>query len=146
MSYGTPDDVAAKARIWSTDGHWYDVDVYAGIRETNPSLTAVTNWLEEVSDQMNLALQANWFNVPVTVADSPIAYKAIKGYVTSLVADMCRKANGEQVEIPPMGKIMKDMTAWVEANADGFLKNGLTQTQETSVKKQATIRVIGTLK
>jgi hypothetical protein len=145
MYYGTPDEVAALARIWADDGHWVDPVAEYEIRGTNPSLATVTQWLTTVSAQMNVALQASWFNVPADEIDNPDSYKAISQYVVALVADMAHVANGVQKDIPPIGKIMKDMNAWVEDMADGFLKDGMTQTVSPSAKNRTQFRVVGKL-
>lgn len=145
MPYGTPDGVASRARVWADDGHWVDPVPEYDIRGTNPSLTTVTAWLEQLSATMDLALQSSWFNTPVVEADSPAAYASIVNYVESIAADMAHNANGMSREVPPIGKIMKDMMAWVEGNEDGFLADGLTQTPTTGAKKRAGFRVIGTI-
>lgn len=145
MPYGTADGVAAIARVWSDDGHWVDPVPAYDIRGTNPTLATVEGWLDEMSSTMDVALQSSWFNAPVDPDISPATWKAISQYVMKIVADMAFNANGENRDIPPIGKIMKDMMAWVQDNEDGFLKDGLTQTATPSARKQAMFRVIGTL-
>lgn len=145
MAYGTPDGVAGRARIWADDGHWVDPVPEYEVRGTNPTLTTVSNWLDQLSATMDLALQSSWFNTPAVEVVSPAAYASIVNYVESIAADMAHNANGMNKEIPPIGKIMKDMMAWVEANEDGFLADGMTQTPTPSAKKQIGFRVIGTL-
>jgi hypothetical protein len=146
MAYGVPDDVAALARVWSDDGHWIDADEdYPQVRGTNPTLTTVTNWLDNLSAQMDIALGSSWFIVPVDPDDHPGAYKAISQYVCGLAADLAHLTNGVDREVSPQGKILQDMTKWVTINADGLIALGLTQTPSPSIKTQASFRVIGTL-
>lgn len=141
--YGTPDDVAAKARPFSEDGHWVDPNEDYDIRGTNPTLETVTTWLTDVSNQMDIALGTNWFKAPVDLSTHPKAYSAIKEYVTSLVADQCYLVNGVDRQVSPTGKMLKDLTDWVTKNADGLIALGLTQTPSPSIKTQASFRVVG---
>lgn len=134
MSYGTPADVAALARIWTENGSWSAT--------TNPTSTTVQTWLDRLSAQMDLALKANWFPAPVDETDNPTAYKAIAQYICSLAADQAHLVNGVDREVSPAGKILKDMIAWVDSNADGFVADGLAQTPTPSVKRQAMFRTI----
>jgi len=145
MSYGSAAGVAGLARVWTLDGGWVDpVDAY-NIRGTNPSLTTVESWLDNVSDQMDTCLQANWFNTPIIEADSPTAFGSVSQYVNELVANLAREANGVSSASASPGKTLQDMCKWVEMNADSFLKDGVTQTSTPNKKTQAKVRVLGTL-
>lgn len=141
MAYGVPDDVAALARVWSDDGHWKDANEDYDIRGTNPTLATVTTWLDNLSAQMDVALGSSWFNTPSNPSG---AYKAISQYICELAADLAHLANGVD-RVSSAGRTLKDMTAWVEANADGLIAGGLTQTPTPSLKSQTSFRVIGTL-
>lgn len=141
--YGTPDDVAAKARPFSEDGHWLDPNEDYDIRGTNPTLSTVTIWLTDVSNQMDVALGTSWFKAPVNPDTHPKAYSAIKEYVCSLVADQCYLVNGVDRQVSPTGKMLKDLTEWVAKNADGLIALGLAQTPSPSIKTQASFRVVG---
>lgn len=141
--YGTPDDVAAKARPFSDDGHWIDANEDYDIRGTNPTLATVTIWLEDTSNQMDTALGSNWFVTPVSPTTQPKAYSAIREYVCSLVADQCYLVNGVDRQVSPTGRMLKDLTDWVTKNADGLIALGLTQRPTPSQKNQASFRVLG---
>jgi hypothetical protein len=143
MTYGTAAQVAAKARLWTDNGVWVDPVEDYDIKGTNPTLSTVTEWLEGISAQMDIALGTAWFVAPVDSDDDPGPYKAISEYVVSLVADQCHLANGIEREVSPQGKIMSDITKWVTSNADGFLQAGLPQRESPSIKTQATFRTIG---
>lgn len=143
MSYGTPDDVAALARVHSRNGHWYDELEDYSVPGTNPTLATVTTWLENISAQMDVALGAEWFTVPLDPDTSPLAYKAVSQYVCGLVADLAHLANGIEREVSPQGKILQDMMKWVKLGADGLLKDGIKQVPSPSIKTQASFRVVG---
>ena len=144
MAYGTPEEVAALARLWTQDGEWVDPDDYAEERGTNPTLTTVNLWLDQLSSQMDLCLQTNWFVVPVDPDDSPTAHAAIAQYIVELAAGLARSANGQEGGVST-GRQAKDMCAWVASNADGFVKDGVQQVEQTDKKTQIKFRVIGTL-
>ena len=143
MAYGTPDDVAALARVHSRDGHWYDDNEDYGIEGTNPTLATVRSWLDNISAQMDVALGAQWFAVPLNANASPIAFRAVSQYVCGLVADLAHLANGIEREVSPQGKILQDMMKWVQLGADGLLKDGIRQVPTPSIKTQASFRVVG---
>jgi len=143
MAYGTPDQVADLARVHTRNGHWYDENEDYDIKGTNPTLSTVTTWLENISAQMDVALGSEWFTVPLDPAQSPIAYKAVSQYVCGLVADLAHLANGIEREVSPLGKILSDMTKWVQLNADGLVKDAVRQTPSPSTKRQASFRLIG---
>lgn len=143
MAYGTPDEVAAKARPFSDDGRWVDPNEDYDIRGTNPTFATVTTWLENTSAQMDVALGASWFQAPVDPDTSPRAYQAIAEYVCSLVADQCYLVNGVDRQVSPTGRALKDLTDWVAKNADGLIALGLQQVPTPSVKNQASFRMLG---
>jgi hypothetical protein len=134
MSYGTPEAVAALAQTWTNNGEW--IDPVAAVVDpptpevagTNPTLTQVEKWLDEVSALMNLSLQAHGFDTPVTQVD---AAGAIDMIVESVVADLCHAANSQgrfyterilEHGISPMTIINKQINSWVEEFATGFEK------------------------
>ena len=145
MAYGTPADVAALARVWTKDGEFLDAVEDYDIRATNPSLSMCAQWIENVSAQMDVALGSEWFVTPIDPTASPIAYKAVSQYVVGLVADMVHVANGVDREVSPLGKILQDMTKWVQMNADGLVGDAVRQEPTPSTKRQTVFRVIGTL-
>lgn len=156
LVYGTQEEVAAMAKIYTRGGNWVNPVPAAppipADKGTNPSLLQVNTWLANISAQMNLALgQAN-FIIPFDNDVSPNAYKAISQYVVSLVADLCHYANSsgrfysdKLVErgISPMQAILKDMIAWIGINERGLLADGLLQVDIPLVRNQIVFRTMG---
>lgn len=141
--YGTPAQVAALASMWTRGGLWVDpVGPVPGPADkgTNPSLTQVTEWLVNVSAQMNLALGNANFIVPFyddATPDSKVqSYLALSQYVSSIVADLAHYKNSsgrffteKVVErgVNPMQAILKDMAGWIALNERGLIADGLLQ-------------------
>lgn len=143
--YGTVAQVGGLASVWSYRGNFYDPEDPDFPQGTTPTETTVTTWLDNLSAQMDIALATNWFVTPISEESAPGAYKAISQYVCGLAADLAHRANGVDVEVSPQGKIVQDMTKWVQANADGLLAGGATQNASPALKTQARFRVIGNL-
>lgn len=154
MAYGTQEQVATMASTWTNDGIWEDDNPdYPGTgTPSNPTLSEVEEWLEQISAQFNIALRSHFFVPPVDPDVSPDSYKAISKYVVDLVADLCNWKNSsgrffteKLVErgITPMAAILKDINSYIEMNADGFAADGIPQIAKTSIRGQATFRVIG---
>jgi hypothetical protein len=155
MPYGTQEQVATMASTWTNDGIWEDDNPeYPGTgTPSNPTLSEVNDWLDQVSAEFNIALGSHFF-VPSSVdsVDTPNAYKAISKYVVNLVADLCNFKNSsgrffteKAVErgITPMAAIQKDMNNWIQMNSDGLLADGVQQIVKSSIRKTAYFRVIG---
>lgn len=153
--YGTPEGVASLASMWTKNGEWLDpVPAVPGpyVKGTNPTLTEVQRWLENVSATLNLALgQAN-FIVPFDTVDAPGAYKALSQYVEQLVADLAHYKNSsgrffsdKTVDrgISPMHTILKDMIAWIALNERGLLAAGLEQNEIVLPRNVPHFRVMG---
>ena len=145
--YGTQEEVAAMASMWTRNGVW--VNPAGADPGTNPTLTQVETWLDNISAQMNIALGASWFVTPVTSGD---AYKAISQYVVSLVADLCHFKNSSgrffterlvERGITPMAAILRDMKEWVDENKDGLLGAGVPQVIKPAAQNQVTFYVLG---
>ena len=157
MPYGTPEEVASLASMWTDAGEWKDPsETYPETEPgTNPTLTEVDTWLERVSSQFNVALGTHWFVPPVDPDVSPDTYSAISQYVSSLVADLCHFKNSsgrffteKLVErgITPMRAVLNDIDTWICANADGLVQDHVPQRPATSNKRQTGFRVLGELK
>lgn len=142
------------ASTWTNDGIWEDLNIeYPGSNvASNPSLSEVEAWLEEISAQFDIALGSHSFVFPISSDTSPTAYKAVSKYVSDLVSDLCNWKNSsgrffteKLVErgITPMAAILKDMNTWIEMNADGLVADHVQQIQKTSVEKKIQFRVIG---
>lgn len=124
MSYGTEEGVAALARMWTDNGSFLDPDVY--VIGTNPTLSTVTGWLEEISNTFDVVLSGYGFETPVEV---PAAMSAIGSMVNAFVSDLVNNANSSgrfwterAVErgISPLMAIRKDIDNWVNDNATGL--------------------------
>lgn len=125
MAYGTVANVAALTRVYTTAGT-YDA-------ASNPTATAVQNWLNQFSGVVDVALAQNGFTVPITQAD---ALLSVSGMVEAVTADMCHAANSSgrffseralNAGVSPMMVIRKELNAWVMENAAGFEKLGVTR-------------------
>jgi hypothetical protein len=154
MGYGTQEQVATMASTWTNDGIWEDLNIeYPGSNTaSNPSLTEVEDWLDQVSAQFNIALGSHAFVPPIDPVISPNAYKAVSQYVVQLVADLCAFKNSSgryfteklmERGITPMAAILKDMNNWIEMNADGLVADNVPQVSTPSIRKQPIFRVIG---
>jgi len=149
MAYGTQQEVAAMASMWTRNGVW--VNPVGADPGTNPTIVQVENWLENISAQMNLALGSSWFVVPVTEV-TPNAHKAISQYVVSLVADLCHFKNSSgrffterlvERGVTPMAAILKDMKEWIAENKDGLLADGVSQRPTPSAQSRVEFYVLG---
>jgi len=157
--YGTQEEVAAMAKMYTRAGVWVDpVPAIPGPYDkgTNPTLTQVETWLANISGQMNLALGQAYFIVPfyddATATLHESSYRAISQYVVSLVADMCHYVNSsgrfysdKLVErgITPMAAMLKDMVAWIAMNERGLLADGLLQLEIPVPRNQIVFRTMG---
>ncbi len=152
--YGTQEQVATMASTWTNDGIWVNPSVeYPGtITPSNPTLSEVEDWLEQVSAQFDIALGAHWFVFPIDPITSPTAYKAVSKYVVELVADLCNFKNSsgrffteKAIErgITPMEAIQKSINNWIDMNAPGLVADGVSQVKKTDDRKKFQFRVIG---
>jgi hypothetical protein len=125
-SYGSAEGVASLCRRYTNAGA-FDIT-------TNPSLSAVTGWLAQVSSMLNVALATAGFVTPITDAD---VTPALDGVVNSLVADLASTANSAgrfysdralENGVSPIKAINADVRAWVDANAAGLVAMGANRT------------------
>jgi hypothetical protein len=142
--YGTQEEVATMASIWTEDGEWSG--------DTNPKVDEVENWLDQVSAQFNVALGSHFF-VPesVTLANTPNVFISISQQVVNLVSDLCNWKNSSgryftekliERGITPQMAILKDINAWIELNADGLVADGVQQIAQPSIRKRPLFRVL----
>ena len=117
MSYGTAAGVAALAPRYANAAGRFD-------ENTTPKLTHVTDWLEQVSAMLDVALSGYGVETPVTVA---AILPMLSGYANAQVAAMVRGVNGQGrfAEKPTtadeMLLIIGDATAaWVTKNIGGL--------------------------
>lgn len=129
MAYGTTADVAGLARTWTENGAFLDPDVY--VSGTNPTLTQVETWLEQISVMMDLALANNGFLVPVT---QQTVIKALGARVAAFTADLVSLSHAkgrlfsdriQQSGQDPLSIIDKDVNSWVQRNVVGLEAMGV---------------------
>lgn len=127
-SYGTQQGVAALASTWTVAGEWQDETVYT--EATNPSLTTVERWIDQVSGMLNTALAGYGFVVPLTTPTSLLAAQSV---VEGIVSDLARYANqkGRFASDKFAGSasfvwraIREDLDIWVKEYAPGIEANG----------------------
>jgi hypothetical protein len=127
-SYGTVEGVAALARTWTTSDTFLDADVYQD--GTNPSLTTVVNWIDQVSAILNLALAKYGFTVPITTTRGVLAASSV---IEQIVADLAAYANSKgrfmtdkysKSGISIWRAIREDLDAWVLEYAPGLEQDG----------------------
>jgi len=154
MAYSSVPEVAALSHIWTRAGEFADGDDEADppVLATNPTLTQVETWLDQISSQMDLSLGTHWFITPIDDGTAPEAFNAVSMYIAQLVADLVHAANSSgrffterAVErgITPMKQLLQDIESWVNTNEDGFVAMGVPQKQHSSTKHQIKFRVIG---
>jgi hypothetical protein len=128
-SYGTVEGVAALAHTWTTDDTFLDANPPYE-EATNPSLTSVINWINQVSAVLNTAMKKYGFVVPITTARGQLAAASI---VEQLVADLCGYANSKgrflserftQQGYSIWRAIRNDLDGWVLEYAPGLEQDG----------------------
>ena len=131
-SYGTVEVVAALAHTWTTDDTFLDEDAYT--EATNPSLTSVTNWINQVSAVLNVALAKYGFVIPITTSRGVLVASSI---VEQLVADLVAYANSKgrflsekftQSGLSVWRAICNDLDLWVLEYAPGLEQDGAERT------------------
>lgn len=137
-SYGTPEGVAALASTWTTEGAWLDEDVYTVA--TNPTLTTVVSWIDQLSAILNIALRNYGFVVPLTTDRGILAASnIIEGYASDLARYANQKGRFMTDKFQASGKsiweaIREDINAWVELYAPGLEMDGETRTESNVYK------------
>lgn len=124
MFYGSAAGVASFARTWTDNGQFLDPDAYQD--GTPTTLTEVENWLEQVSQIVDIAFANEGFTVPV-VASSVLA--AIDAKVNAMVADLVHLAHNKgrlfSDRIQSSGRspesiLESETVSWVRSQAVGF--------------------------
>jgi hypothetical protein len=140
-SYGSAAQVAALSRRFTNNG------VYDGT--TNPTLSTVEGWIDQISATLNVSLAAGGFAIPITQADCVSALSAV---VVEAVAELCRYANSTgrfyteralENGIAPMKVIRNEMRGWVEDQTQGFIALGAEHIAEDKSEQSLTAGVIG---
>lgn len=93
---------------------------------TNPTLTVVEGWIDQVSAFINVRLAEHGFSIPVSQATCVLTLAAT---VNTAVSDLAQAANNAgrfftdralERGVSPMAIIQKELAAWVDDNAEGF--------------------------
>jgi hypothetical protein len=133
-SYGTVAGVAALAHTWTTNDTFLNEDACAATSATNPSLTTVENWINQVSAVLNTALSKYGFVVPITTARGILVASSI---VEQLVADLVAYANSKgrflsekfaDSGLSVWRAIRNDLDLWVLEYAPGLEQDGADRT------------------
>ena len=129
MAYGSAAGVASLARTWTDNGSFLDEDLYEP--GTNPTLTQVEEWLEEVSAFVDIALAGEGFSLPLSHVG---VLKAIGLRVNAMVADLVHLQHNkgrlfadriQESGTPPMPIIERAVLSWVKSRANAFENLGL---------------------
>jgi hypothetical protein len=145
MSYGSAAGVAGFARTWTDNGAFVDADVY--VTGTNPSLEQVEEWLEQVSQMVDVAFANEGFTVPVIETK---VLKAIDAKVNAMVADLVHLSHhkgrlfsnrivesgwsAEQV-------LESELTKWVAGKATGFQAMGVPRVINESSQSSFSVQM-----
>lgn len=130
-SYGTIAGVAALARTWTKDNTFIDDNVYE--EGTNPQLTSVVAWIDQLSGMLNTALGKYGFVTPLVSDNGRLAAQAI---VEQLTADLVKYVNNQgrffSQRFQDSGyslwrTLRTDLDLWVGEFGPGLANGGETQ-------------------
>lgn len=124
MGYGSANDVAAMATMWTSNGVFTNT--------TRPTIEQVEGWLDQVSSLADVSLKrAGFTQTPVTEATT---VNALAFLVNGLVVDLVHAShstgrffadrnikNGTNTR----ALIIHDIDQWVSENVDGLIEVGL---------------------
>jgi hypothetical protein len=133
--YGSLAGIASLCKQWTSNGEFTDEDCLDCLEDTptNPTLTEVLHWQDQLSAIMNTALAGEGFTVPIT---NTTAVKSIDLIVEQLTADLVQAANqsgrffterAQQAGAVPMMVIRKEILTWANENAAGLAAAGATR-------------------
>ncbi len=117
-SYGTAAMVAGLSKRYTAAGFYSAA--------TNPTLTQVESWIDQVSGTVNVLLSEQGFTIPLTQPDAKLAIEAI---VVEAVTDLAHAANSAGRFFTdralasgkaPMAVIRMEMAEWIQTHAEGF--------------------------
>ena len=135
-SYGSTSDVAARS-----PGPYTDASTHLFTASTNPTLTTVETYIDEISAITNVTLAEMGFTVPVSQTD---AKKAIASMVNDLASDMTSASNSAgrffseralNGGLSIMAQVRKDIKEWVQTSTNGL--EALGATRSTSGKSES---------
>jgi hypothetical protein len=128
-SYGTAAGVAQYVKRYAPNGSFSNTPT-----ASNPTLAAVEGWIDQISAQLNTALSAAGFKIPITQADAKLACQQV---VEQLTADLAQAANSAgrfyseralKSGLSPFKAIQGDILAWAESMAGGLEAMGAART------------------
>lgn len=129
-SYGSVEGVAALSSAWTQGGTFLDEDLYVYEAGTNPTLTTVVNWIDQISAILNTALEKYGFVVPL---QTDRGKRDADSIVEELVADLVNYANSkgrfftdrfQESGMSVWRAIRNDIDAWVLEYAPGLEQGG----------------------
>ncbi len=121
-NYGTPAGVAAYVKRFTSTGTF--------TAATTPTLAQVTDWIAQVSAQINVLLATEGFTVPVTQSD---CVYLLTSFVETEVAERVKAVNGmgrfvnEKERRSALRIIADDAKEFIETNKAGFAGLGASQ-------------------
>lgn len=148
--YGSVEKVATHSSLWTLGGVFLDADIYQP--GTNPPLTDVEGWLDDVCHEMNMALKQAWFVTPISEITSPDSFGLVSNIVNSLVTDLVYARNDKgrfftetalQSKLSRWAQIQKDVQNFVSARADGFVADNVQQIPHNDAKAQIRVMMLG---
>lgn len=138
MAYGSAEGVSVYAKAFTRGGSFFDASVSPLVSPTNPTLTEVNDWLDQVSAMFDVALMNEGFLTPVTATNSLMS---ITLKVETLVSDLCAYANStgrlyneRTLERGGLSIVNKEVNDWVKANTTGLVNDGVPRTLPDSKK------------
>jgi len=133
--YGSLAGIASLSKQWTDNGVFTNEGCLDCLEElvTNPSLTEVLHWEDQLSAIMDVALAGEGFTVPITATNPK---KSVDLIIDQLVADLVQAANqsgrfftarAQEVGAVPMMVIRKEILGWANMNAAGLEAAGATR-------------------
>jgi len=144
--YGSAAGVAAHNAQWTNNGEWLDDD---GIYETatDPSLSQVEAWLEQVSNSVDVRLADAGFDTPVTLE---VVVSELTLLVEGIVSDLADYSHRSgrffskqalEAGTSPYLTIDKELSDWVARRSIGLENLGVPKLNKPS-RNMATFEVL----
>jgi hypothetical protein len=133
--YGSLAGIASLSKQWTDNGVFTNEGCLDCLEElvTNPSLTEVLHWEDQLSAIMNVAMEGEGFTVPITASNPK---KSVDLIIDQLTADLVQAANqsgrfftarAQEAGAVPMMVIRKEILAWANTNAASLEAAGATR-------------------
>jgi len=146
MSYGSVAGVAALSPMWTRDGSFYDDG--ASETATDPSLSQVTTWLEEVSSMLDTAMADAGFVVPVTEAAVLPQFNLLVNGIVKDIVDYSRKSGRFFIKkaldsgLSPFAAIDQELHDWVIRKTVGLEGQGVLKDDDVIGRNVATFDLL----